>query len=125
MRSYLRGRYQRVIVYRNGNKCCSECKEIQYGVPQGSVLGPVLFYYTLMTCQKLYLNYLKPILFADDTSVIISDKDPTNLKIKINKVFDITNEWCATNLLTLIVKKRGFYSFKLKIVKCWIFRLVI
>jgi hypothetical protein len=33
MRSYLRGRYQRVILYRNGNKCCSKWKEIQYGVP--------------------------------------------------------------------------------------------
>jgi hypothetical protein len=29
MRSYLRGRYQREILYRNGNKCCSEWKEIQ------------------------------------------------------------------------------------------------
>jgi hypothetical protein len=33
MRSYLRGRYQRVILYRNGNKCCSKWKEIQYGAP--------------------------------------------------------------------------------------------
>jgi hypothetical protein len=43
MRSYLRGRYQRVLLYNNGNKCCSEWKEIQYGVPQGSILGPTSF----------------------------------------------------------------------------------
>jgi hypothetical protein len=59
------------------------------------------FYYTLMICKKLYLNYLKQFFFADDTSIIISDKDPTNFKIKINKVFDITNELFATNLLTI------------------------
>jgi hypothetical protein len=41
MRFYLRGRYQRVILYDNGNKCCSEWKEIHYGVPQASVLGRI------------------------------------------------------------------------------------
>jgi hypothetical protein len=44
MRSYLRGRYQRVVLYNNGNKCYSEWKEIHYGVPQGSVLGPIFFF---------------------------------------------------------------------------------
>jgi hypothetical protein len=50
MRSYLRGRYQRVILYRNGNKCSSKWKEIQYGVPQGSVLGPVKVKKKLSLC---------------------------------------------------------------------------
>jgi hypothetical protein len=53
-------------------------------------------------------------LFANDKSIIISDKDPTNFKIKINKVFDITNEWCATNLLTINLEKTCFLQFQIK-----------
>jgi hypothetical protein len=101
MRSYLRGRYQRVILHKNGNKCCSEWKEIQYGVPQGSVLGPLLFLLYINDLPKIISELSKPILFADDTSIIISDKDPTNFKIKINKLFHMINEWFTKNLLTL------------------------
>jgi hypothetical protein len=63
---------------------------------------------------KIISELSKPILFADDTSIIISDKDPTNLKIKINKVFDITNEWFATNLLTINYEKTYFLQFQTK-----------
>jgi hypothetical protein len=84
MRSYLRGRYQRVILHKNGNNCYSEWKGIQYGVPQGSVLGPVLFLLYINDLPKIISELSKPILFTDDTSIIISDKDPTNFKIKLN-----------------------------------------
>jgi hypothetical protein len=49
-----------------------------------------------MTCQKL------------------PDKYPTNFKIKINKVFDITNEWFATNLLTINYEKTCILQFQTK-----------
>jgi hypothetical protein len=78
--------------------------------------------------KKPTRNYslrLTSVLFADDTSFIISDKDPTNFKIKINKLFDITNEWFATNQLTINYEKPVSYSFKQKIAKRWIFRSVI
>jgi hypothetical protein len=109
-----------LILHKNGNKCCSEWNEIQYGVPQGSVLGPLLFLLYINDLPKIISKLSKPILFADDTSIIISDKDPTNFKIKINKLFDMINEWFTKNLLTLNYEKTCFfYSFELKIVKCW------
>jgi hypothetical protein len=67
-RSYLRGRYQRVILYNNGNKCCSEWKEIHYGVPQGSVLGSVLFLLYINDLPTLICDISKQILLADYTN---------------------------------------------------------
>jgi hypothetical protein len=117
VRSYLRGRYQSVILYNNGNRCCSEWKQIHYSVPEGSVFGSILFLLYLNDLRKLICDLSKSILFAHDTSTIILDKDATNFKIKRNKLFQIINEWCATNLLTINYGKLVFYSFKHKIAK--------
>jgi hypothetical protein len=89
----LKGRYQRVFLHKNGNKCCSECKEIQCGVPQGSVLGPVLFLLYINDLPRIISDLSKPVSFADDTSILISDKNPINFKIKIKKLINIINEW--------------------------------
>jgi len=47
-KSYLSGRTQ----YVRSTSTCSEPSTVQYGVPQGSVLGPILFYFTLQTCYS-------------------------------------------------------------------------
>jgi hypothetical protein len=101
MRSYLRGRYQRVILYQNGSKRCSAWKEIQCGVPQGSVLGPILFLLYINDLPKLISHLSKPVLFADDTSILILDNDPVNFKIKIDNVLEVINTWFEKNLLVM------------------------
>jgi hypothetical protein len=103
-----------VVLYNNGNKCCSEWKEIHYCVPQGSVLGPVLFLLYISDLPKFICDLSKQIIFADDTSIIVLDKDRTNIKIKINKLFDITNDWFATNLSTINYEKTCFLQFETK-----------
>ena len=101
-RSYLQDRKQFVII--DGNK--SKMKELRYGVPQGSVLGPVL--YLLYTSpigdisRRHRLNYH---LYADDTQLYLSFKlTPTELPSSIAKIEACVSEidsWMVCNKLKL------------------------
>lgn len=77
--SYLSNRSQ--IVKING--VTSEPLENNYGVPQGSVLGPILFI-LYINDMKNVLQYCKIKLFADDTLIYICSKDINDATIKLN-----------------------------------------
>jgi hypothetical protein len=90
MESYLRNRYQRVIInaHNDSNSYISKWKEVQRGVPQGSFLGPLLFLIYINDLSKRVSDKSSPILFVDDTSFIIANRDETEFKFKTNEIFN-------------------------------------
>ena len=104
--SYLSGRTQYVTI--NNNK--SKTLEIQCGVPQGSILGPLLFIiYVNDICNVSELLY--NILYADDTSVLLEGKHLDVLVNTMNKELDLLHVWLKANKLSLNTQKTYFMVF--------------
>ena len=104
LQSYLMSRRQ--FVSYNG--CDSSTKQIEYGVPQGSILGPLLFILQmndLTNSSKL----LFAILFADDTSVFLEGKEYTHLIEMLNSELKKQTIWLNANKHTVNVKKKTHY----------------
>ena len=77
---------------------------MHHGVPQGSVLGPLLFILYINDLPQA-LNYLIPILFADDTNLFHKGTSYTTLFNEVNNDLKHLNEWFMTNKLSLNVEK--------------------
>ena len=85
--NYLNNRKQCVVL----NGSCSDYSTIESGVPQGSVLGPLLF---LIYINDLERNIKSNInLFADDTMLFSTVKDPIISANDLNHDLDIINQW--------------------------------
>ena len=83
-------------------------------VPQGSVLGPLLFLIYINDLAQVIRDIAKPILFADDTSIIISNKDVQEFKNKFESVMDVAINWFQNNLLSMNYEKTQFLQFLTK-----------
>jgi len=55
-----------------------------------------------------------PIVFADDTSILLSHSNPTNFNNNFNTVFKICNDWFKQNLLSLNFTRTQFTNFTTK-----------
>ena len=104
---YLNKRKQRVFV--NGN--ISDTMPISSGVPQGSILGPLLF--------LIYINDFSETsdifsmrLFADDPSLTASAKNIDELLLKINKELPNIYDWLCAIRLTLNLRKTKYLIFQ-------------
>ena len=85
--------------------------EVNIGVPQGSVLGPLLFLIyvnDIVNCSEI----LKFSLFADDTVVSYSHRNVNTLIFTLNNELQMLNEWFKCNKLFLnFTKTKCFISF--------------
>jgi hypothetical protein len=104
-RSYLLNRNQ----YVQYNNVTSQTQSISCGVPQGSVLGPLLFILYTNDLEKSIKS--KCIIFADDTTIYTSGKDITLLFNKINSDLSQLSRWFKTNKLSLNIDKTNYIIF--------------
>ena len=107
LKSYLSNRDQCVKL----NGCTSTKQAITCGVPQGSILGPLLFI--------IYINDMNQALencithhFADDTNLLYAHKDPKIIKKVVNRDLFLLFQWLCANRLSLNVSKTEFLIFR-------------
>ena len=85
-------------------------KKVACKVPQGSILGPLLFLIYVNDLPSAS-NWLNTIMFADDTSLFFEHKDINVLCSTANKELQNINEWFISNKLSLNIKKAKFSIF--------------
>ena len=91
------------------NKVDSDPLQISCGVPQGSILGPLLF--------LCYVNDMvasvdcKLLLYADDSALLVSDKNPQCVADKLSKELESCRQWLVDNKLSLHIGKTEFVLF--------------
>ena len=105
--SYLSDRKQYVLF----NNVQSQTLGITCGVPQGSVLGPLLFLIYVNDIANC-LTHSKLISFADDTTVFLSSKCINDLYKKMNSDLDDLTNWFKANRLALNVNKSNCMLFQ-------------
>lgn len=108
-KSYFENRRQQVSI----NGICSGGKSVDYGVIQGSTLGPLLFLIYINNLSKINISG-KLYLFADDTAIFFENKEWKKLFDNASKDLAVVKKWFDNNTLTLNVSKTKFLPISLR-----------
>ena len=84
------------------------------GDPQGTLLGPLLFLLYVNDVPNVISDISNPVLYADDTSLIITNSDSQMFEKDINTAILQLNRWFRSNLLLLSLEKTYFLQFLTK-----------
>ena len=106
--SYLTGRMQSVKY----NDVISTERSIDIGVPQGSILGPLLFIIYINDLPNV-VTKLKSIIFADDTTLFLSGSDVLQIESDLNSELKRLSKWLESNKLSINIKKTHYILFSL------------
>ena len=109
IKSYLTDRVQFVSY----NQTYSTMLPLTCGVPQGSILGPLLFIIYINDICNISAQ-LKFVLFADDTNVFISHESKKQMETILNSELENLDIWFKTNKLSLNTEKTNFIVFQKK-----------
>lgn len=104
IKTYLKDRMQQVRIGNN----CSKLMRIEYGVPQGSVLGPLLFIIYINDIIKICPEGYSIKMFADDTLIYVVGEGSAEIEGKMSLIFNRVEEWMRLNMLKLNASKTKF-----------------
>ena len=92
----------------------SAWEKITDGVPEGSVLGPLLFLIYVNDLPKTINDKTVPILFIYDTNIIVKSPNSKDFQSNMVTAFNFVNKYLKVNLLSINVDKSHYIQFKTK-----------
>ena len=122
-KSYLMDRYQRTMLYiENSHITTPTWFKVERGVPQGSVLGTLLFLVFINGSSKFINDKSVLILFADGTSILVSHPHPQTFYKNSNAIIQTLNAWFKHNLLSNLTQSANqhMHTFNFLFIKTYL-----
>ena len=101
------------MLTREPSQSISDKKHVNVGCPQGSILGPLIFCIFVNDLYLILQNCIG-VCYADDTTLLCSDHNPTNVISKLKQDIGILLHWFRASKLSLNLGKTQHMIFNLR-----------